>query len=154
MIRIVLLCLLLVGCQAPIKTYGPARTEVAQLTDIPSISKPTLPNIVKPKVEIAQVNGEQKVVLDKKGMIDLIGLYQSATISQNQVHVVVDTANQIIAERNALLVLAKQEEVRANDNQRKYDEEKNAHADDQFWNSIELNLTRIAALGLAITMGL
>ena len=72
---------------------------------------------------------------------------EAPTNERNQL---VLTINKVIDERNQLLVTAKQEEIRANGLGRQLDEEIQSHRDDNFWNSIELNITRAVAVAIAV----
>ena len=83
-------------------------------------------------------------------MVDLVNLYRDAKTNTNDRNQLIITTNKVIDERNQLLVTAKQEEIRANGLGRQLDEEIQSHRDDNFWNSIELNITRAVAVAIAV----
>ena len=122
------------------------QTAIASIAPLPSVTTPLAETPVKPQVTV--VNNH--VELNKQGMVDLVNLYRDAKTNTNDRNQLIITTNTVIDERNQLLVTAKQEEIRANGLGRQLDEEIQSHRDDNFWNSIELNITRAVAVAIAV----
>lgn len=140
-----LLAILLVGCTSRTHEHLDS-TMIANIEPLPSVGATLRETPTKPQVKIV----ENHVELDKQGMVDLVNLYKDAKANTNERNQLVLTVNKVIDERNQLLVTAKQEEIRANGLGRQLDEEIQSHRDDNFWNSIELNITRAVAVAIAV----
>ncbi len=140
--------LFIVGCSTNIEEHKDSNT-ISQIKELPQVNMVIKQTPDKPKVKVV----ENHVELDKQGMVDLINLYRDAKQTTDERNQMVLTLSKAIDERNQLLLAAKQEEQRANDLGKQLDKELKAHKDDNFWNSVELNVTRAVAI-IAVASGL
>ena len=127
-----------------------------QIQQIPKLDKLAVPEVVqpvKPKVTVAKVDGQSVAVLDKQGMRDLISLYSDAKANAESKAQLVTVANKVIDERNDLLVLAKQEEIRGNELRQQLADSKSEQDKDRLYNAIELNATRLLLI-LSVLSGM
>lgn len=107
----------------------------------------------KPQLTVKEIEGKKVVTLDKKGMVDLINLYQAGKDRTEERNKLLDVLNLTIDERNKLLRLAQAEEGRANGLSQDLAAEREARIEDQKSADFQLWLTRIAAaigIGLAL----
>jgi hypothetical protein len=146
--KAILLSILLVGCSSQIPVHQD-QNSIAAIAPLPSVTTNIADTPTKPQVQIVG----NHVELNKQGMVDLVNLYKDAKTNTNERNQLVLTVNKVIDERNQLLVVAKQEELRANSLGQQLDSEIKSHRDDNFWNSVELNITR-AAVVIAVAAGL
>lgn len=152
-IIVLLLSLMLVGCSS---LSGIDAQKKTSMQDIQMINKvqwehATVPQ--KPKVVVKQVDDQKVAVLDKKGMVDLIGLYNSAKDRTAETNKLLDVLNLTIDERNKLLRLAQAEEQRANGLSEDLAQERAARIEDQKEADRQLWLTRIvAAIGIGLAL--
>lgn len=148
-----LLCLLVTGCSSLSGIDAAKKTTMQDIQQINKVGweKEAVP--AKPTVTIKVVEDKKVAVLDNKGMVDLINLYQAGKDRTEERNKLLDVLNLTIDERNKLLRLAQAEEVRANGLSDDLAAERKARIEDQKSADFQLWLTRIAAaigIGLAL----
>ena len=148
-----LLCLLVCGCSSLSSIDAQKKTTMQDIQQINRVEweKESIP--AKPQVVVKVVDDKKVAVLDNKGMVDLINLYESGKTRTEERNKLLDVLNLTIDERNKLLRLAQAEEVRANGLSDDLAAERKARIEDQKSADFQLWLTRIAAaigIGLAL----
>lgn len=148
-----LLCLLVCGCSSLSSIDAQKKTTMQDIQQINRVEweKESVP--AKPQVVVKVVDDKKVAVLDNKGMVDLINLYESGKTRTEERNKLLDVLNLTIDERNKLLRLAQAEEVRANGLSDDLAAERKARIEDQKSADFQLWLTRIAAaigIGLAL----
>lgn len=148
-----LLCLLVTGCSSLSGIEPIKKTTMQDIQQINRVEweKEAVP--AKPQVVVKVVDDKKVAVLDNKGMVDLINLYESGKTLTEERNKLLDVLNLTIDERNKLLRLAQAEEVRANGLSDDLAAERKARIEDQKSADFQLWLTRIAAaigIGLAL----
>ncbi|QZE56611.1 lipoprotein [Erwinia phage pEa_SNUABM_32] len=148
-----LLCLLVCGCSSLSSIDAQKKTTMQDIQQINHVEwqKESVP--AKPSVVVKVVDDKKVAVLDNKGMVDLINLYQAGKERTEERNKLLDVLNLTIDERNKLLRLAQAEEVRANGLSDDLAAERKARIEDQKSADFQLWLTRIAAaigIGLAL----
>lgn len=148
-----LLCLLVTGCSSLSSIDAQKKTTMQDIQQINRVEweKEAVP--AKPQVVVKVVDDKKVAVLDNKGMVDLINLYESGKTRTEERNKLLDVLNLTIDERNKLLRLAQAEEVRANGLSDDLAAERKARIEDQKSADFQLWLTRIAAaigIGLAL----
>ena len=147
-----LLLLLASGCAT--QTVVPIQTNA--MNEVRVLPAPTIPvqqPLVKPSVAVKHVDGKSVAVLEQKGMADLIDLYRGAQTAQKQVEQQHQVLSAVVAERNNLLVLAKQQEQVANQLRQQLATQANQSSAREQQQDIELYFTR-ALLLLSLAAGL
>lgn len=150
---IVLLCMLLVGCSNLSSIEAQKKTTMQDVQQINKVEWEKTSPLPKPQIIVKKIDDQKVPTLDKKGMVDLIALYDGGTVSVNERNKLLDVLNLTIDERNKLLRLAQAEEVRANGIAEDLAAERKARIEDQKSAEFQLWLTRIAAaigIGLAL----
>lgn len=149
-----LLCLLVCGCTSSLnKIDAQPKTTMQDIQQINKVqwSKEDVP--AKPKVVVKEVDNQKVAVLDRKGMVDLINLYQAGKERTDERNKLIDVLNLTIDERNKLLRLAQAEEVRANGLSEDLAAERAARIEDQKSADFQLWLTRfVAAIGIGLAL--
>lgn len=153
---IIVLCLLLAGCSSDLSNIDAQKKTTMQ--DVQQINKvqwtaEAVP--AKPKIVVKQVDDQKLATLDRKGMVDLINLYQAGKDRTEERNALLETLNLTIDERNKLLRLAQAEEVRANGYSEDLAAERKARIEDQKSANLQLWFTRIAAaVGIGLSLSL
>ncbi|ARW58715.1 lipoprotein [Erwinia phage vB_EamM_Y3] len=152
-IIVLVLSLFLVGCSGLSNIDAQKKTTMQDVQQINKVEWDKEPVPAKPTVTVKEIDKQKVAVLDKKGMVDLITLYQSAKDRTEERNKLLDVLNLTVDERNKLLRLAQAEEVRANGLSEDLVAERKARIEDQKSADFQLWLTRIAAaigIGLAL----
>lgn len=152
-IIVLVLSLFLVGCSGLSNIDAQKKTTMQDVQQINKVEWEKEPVPAKPTVAVKEIDKQKVAVLDKKGMVDLITLYQSAKDRTEERNKLLDVLNLTVDERNKLLRLAQAEEVRANGLSEDLVAERKARIEDQKSADFQLWLTRIAAaigIGLAL----
>lgn len=148
-----LLCLLVCGCSSLSSIDAQKKTIMQDIQQINRVEweKESVP--AKPQVVVKVVDDKKVAVLDNKGMVDLINLYESGKTRTEERNKLLDVLNLTIDERNKLLRLAQAEEVRANGLSDDLAAERKARIEDQKSADFQLWLTRIAAaIGIGLSL--
>ena len=148
-----LLCLLVTGCSSSSGIEPTKKTTMQDIQQINRVEWEKEAVSAKPQVVVKVVDDKKVAVLDNKGMVDLINLYESGKTRTEERNKLLDVLNLTIDERNKLLRLAQAEEVRANGLSDDLAAERKARIEDQKSADFQLWLTRIAAaigIGLAL----
>lgn len=147
-----LLLLLASGCAT--QTVVPIQTNAMnEVQVLPAPTSPVQQPLVKPSVAVKHVDGKSVAVLEQKGMADLIDLYRGAVDAQKTVQSQHQVLAAVVAERNNLLMLARQQEQVANQLRQQLATQNNQSNAREQQQNIELYCTR-ALLLLSIAAGL
>lgn len=148
-----LLCLLVCGCSNLNGIDAKPKTTMQDIQQVNRVQWTDEEVPAKPTLIIKEVNDQKLVTLDKKGMVELINLYQAGKERTEERNKLLDVLNLTIDERNKLLRLAQAEEQRANGLSQDLAAERAARIEDQKQADLQLWMTRIAAaigIGLAL----
>ena len=148
-----LLCLLVCGCSNLKGIDAKSKTTMQDIQQVNRVQWTDEEVPVKPTLIIKEVNDQKLATLDRKGMVELINLYQASKERTEERNKLLDVLNLTIDERNKLLRLAQAEEQRANGLSHDLAAERAARIEDQKQADFQLWMTRIAAaigIGLAL----